>query len=128
MPIYPLDGSKFIQCLIEKKYPYEKALKINNIICLITYIVFVIYNVLNIYKNITMCLILLIEIIIIIKNQKYLIERFYLERYLYEYPYYKIENNLECNIHLLKKDTLHFFKKKNYYIHEKKLLKSYFEG
>ena len=61
------------------------------------------------------------------KNQKYIINKFYLERYLYNFPYHKIESNKTINIHLLKKNTLHFFKDNNRYLHEKGVLKTFFE-
>ena len=66
------------------------------------------------------------QFLILKKNEKYYIHRFYLERYLYQFPYSKIKNHEEQDIHKLKKETLHFFKEKNYYIPEKELLKRYF--
>ena len=58
------------------------------------------------------------------KKRKYYENKFYLERYLYEFPYTKIESHPFPDISKLKKDTLHFFWKKDRYLHEKEFLKN----
>ena len=107
--------------------PYEYSLKYSNYLSIISLIIFIIYNILSPNKNYLICSFLFFMIIITLKNQKYLINKFYLERYLYSFPYHKIENNQDLNIHLLKKNTLHFFKYHKRYIHEKSLLKQIFK-
>lgn len=126
LPIIPLDGYKIINLILDKFLPFEKSLKYSNYLSLISLFIFIIYNLLSSNKNYLICSFLIITIIINLKNQKYLIHKFYLERYLYSFPYHKIESNKTINIHLLKKNTLHFFKNNNRYIHEKGLLKQFF--
>lgn len=126
LPMTPLDGAKIMQGLCEKIWPYEKALHYTNIISIIMLFLFFLINIYWHLDNYMICSFLLITFFTILKEQKYLVKRFYLERYLRDYPYRKIENNHIQNIHLLKKETLHFFKKDGHYIHEKKVLQSFF--
>ncbi len=127
LPIYPLDGNKLVNLFLEKFLPFEKALKYTNIISLITLVIFIFFNVFGHYRNYLICSFLIVQLFLNLKNQKYFINRFYLERYLYSFPYHKIENNQSLDIHLLKKETLHFFKKQDCYLHEKQLLKQIFK-
>ncbi len=127
LPIYPLDGLKIITAILEKFFPYIKCLKLTCLISFLTYIIFLIYNIIFSYKNYLMCLFLLFQFLTLLKQQKYLRQRFLLERYLHQYPYKKINNEQVLNIELLKKNTLHFFKYKNRFFHEKALLKQYFK-
>ncbi len=128
LPVYPLDGKKILNLLLEKYLAFEKALKYTDIISIIFLIIFVIFNISTPNKNYLICIFLIFQIIIMFKNQKYIIDKFYLERYLYNFPYQKIENNEDINIHLMKKNTLHFFKYQNRYIHEKGVLKAFFKN
>ena len=66
------------------------------------------------------------QFILLKKEEKYYFKRFYLERYLKEYPYKKIENERVVDLKKLKKETLHFFWNKDKYVHEKEVLKEYF--
>ena len=127
LPIIPLDGHRILNLILDKFLPYEYSLKYSNYLSIISLIIFIIYNILSPNKNYLICSFLFFMIIITLKNQKYLINKFYLERYLYSFPYHKIENNQDLNIHLLKKNTLHFFKYHKRYIHEKSLLKQIFK-
>lgn len=127
LPIYPLDGSRFLNALFEKVFAYEKALWWTNLCCFLFYVGFCIYNVVSSTRNYAICSFLLFEFLWILKQQKYLKQKFYLERLLYQFPYQKIENHDQLNIHALKKNTLHFFKYQNRYLHEKALLKKYFQ-
>ena len=126
LPIIPLDGYKIINLILDKFLPFEKALKYSNYLSMICLVIFIIYNIISSNKNYLICSFLIVEIIINIKNQKYLIYKFYLERYLYSFPYHKIQSNQNIDIHLLKKNTLHFFKNNNRYLHEKGALKQFF--
>ncbi len=126
IPMYPLDGSKIINLLLEKRFAYIKAMKITNIISIISLIIFIGINVVMKLGNYPICLFLVFQLIWVIKKEKYLKERFFLERYLYQFPYQSIQNHSKENIYLLKKNTLHFFWINNRYNHEKAVLKKYF--
>ena len=62
------------------------------------------------------------------KKRKYYQNKFYLERYLYELPYTRIKSHNHLDLKQLKKDTLHFFWKKDRYLHEKEFLKIYYSN
>ncbi len=127
LPIYPLDGSKLLNLILEKYLPYTKAMTLTNGISFLFVLLFIIYNILTPVKNYLICSFLVIQFIIIVKNQKYLKIRFLLERYLYQFPYQKIESHKNDDLNLLKKNTLHFFQEKDYFLHEKKLLAKIFD-
>jgi hypothetical protein len=67
---------------------------------------------------------LLYKLVVDIKNYKYYRNKFLIERYLYDYPYKKIDNNTE-SINELKKEVYHYFKKNNKYISEKNAIYEY---
>ena len=127
LPIIPLDGHKIINLILDKFLPFEKSLKYSNYLSIISLIFFIFYNLISLNKNYLICLFLIFTMLINYQKQKYIISKFYLERYLYSFPYQKIESNQKIDIHLLKKNTLHFFKNNNRYIHEKKILKAIFK-
>lgn len=122
LPMYPLDGSKILNLLLEKFCSYKFAMQITNILCFIIFVIFCLYNILTPLKNYLICSFLVCEFFIVLKNQKHLLNRFYLERYLYQLPYKKIVYNKYLDIKSLKKDYFHFFKKGSKYISEKNLL------
>ena len=63
---------------------------------------------------------LLYKIIYFIKNKKYLENKFFLERYLYDIPYRKIVYLKDNNIDKMYQERFHFFD----FINEKKFLES----
>ena len=127
LPIYPLDGNKIINLILDKFLPFKTSLKYSNIFSILVLSIFLIYNISTNNKNYLICSFLLVELFMMVKNQKYLINKFYLERYLYNFPYEQIKSEKKVDIGLLKKNTLHFFKNNDYFLHEKKILKNYFE-
>ncbi len=126
LPIIPLDGSRTIHSLLEKYLSYEKSYFWYEVISICSLFLFCIGNIIFSFDNYFICGVLITQFFILKKQKKYFIQRFYLERYLREYPYKRIENNSSKNIHVLKKETLHFFKEENKFIHEKTLLQKYF--
>jgi len=128
IPIIPLDGSIIMHSLLEKHYPYEKSFLIYELISIFSLILFFLYNLYFHLDNYFICVVLITEFILLKKQKKFLINRFYLERYLRDCPYKKIENEKTKNIHVLKKETLHFFYEKERYIHEKELLKRKYQN
>lgn len=125
LPIIPLDGSNILRLILEKILPYEKSLKYIIIISILFLFIFILYNILYI-KNIFMCFILIYNLIIFRKNYYYLVNRFYLERYLHNYEYKKIINESICDYHRLKKEKKHFFYKDGKYMDEHDILKDRF--
>ena len=123
LPIYPLDGYRLLETLLGYKYPYVKTLKYATIISFVSMILFLFkqsYNLIGPF--------LIVEFILLIKSKHYLQEKFFLERYLYNFPYHKIESHQLINKNLLKRNTLHFFWYQQNYLHEKKVLKNYYNN
>ncbi len=122
LPIIPLDGSIIMHTFLEKFFSYQKAFFFYQLISFSFFILFLIYNIFYPIDNYFICIVLLIQFLIVLKNKKYLLNRFYLERMLYSFPYKKIENNFDNNISSLKKETRHFFYQNNHYLSEKEML------
>ena len=125
IPIVPLDGSKIIESILFKIYPYYKALKISEIISITAIFATIIYSLFNFNFLITIWIILLI--IENIKNHEFIKYKFYLflkERYnnYYSLPYLYIDGT---NIKNIKKDYKTIFKNNNNYILERDLIKTY---
>lgn len=126
LPIIPLDGSKLLNLLLEKKYSYYLSYKLNIIISSIFLTIFIIYNYLYNLDNYIIILFLIFKLLDSLKYYKYLYNRFLLERYLYniEYKYIKYDSN---SLKDLKKETKHYFKYKDSYLNERVFLKDKFD-
>jgi len=87
LPIFPLDGYKILNSILELFLSYKKSLIISLIINIITLISFIIY--LYIYKinNYLIIIFLLTSFIKYIKEIKYIINKFYIERIIYKIDY-----------------------------------------
>ena len=123
LPIYPLDGGRFINLLFNKMFPYFKSLTLSIYFSLIVFFI-----VLLIYKTPTYYLILfflLTKVYDEFKNRKFYYNKFLLERYLYKFNFKntKIINNVNCFF----RDKKHIIKDKNNYYKESDYLKKYFK-
>lgn len=127
LPIIPLDGSIIMHSILEYFLPYQKAYKGYLIISIISFCFFTTYHTLKSLNNYMIVTFLLFKIWDSFKKRKYYQNKFYLERYLYEIPYIKIESHNYPDLKKLKKDTLHFFWRKDRYLHEKEFLKEYYK-
>ena len=127
LPIVPLDGNVLVNCLLERYLPFKKAYFINIVISIIFVLLFLTYNYVFSFNNYVIVSFLVYKIFMAIKEFKYIHNRFLLERYLYEFPYRKIANERGNSTDILKKETLHFFKADNRYIHEKQVLSKLFD-
>ena len=121
IPIIPLDGNNILHLLLEKVFSYELSYKINTYISIIILIIFCIINYVYKLDNYFIISFLIFKLLIYIKNYKYLKNRFLLERIMFDIDYNKIDNNTK-NINSLRKEVLHYFKKNNKYINERKYI------
>jgi len=128
LPMVPLDGSIIFRSILEKIFAYEKAYKWYFIFSFITLFFFSCYNIAWNLNNYLILFFLLFQLILGLKHRKFYIQKFYLERYLKEFPYTRIKNHEEEIVSVLKKDTLHFFKKGEKYRHERELLREKFDN
>ncbi len=129
LPILPLDGSIFLHSLLEKIMSYKNALFVYQIISCIVLFSFFLFNIYMSLDNYFICVILLGHFFKYKKQEKFLLYRFYLERYLHTYPYKKIRNEPSSKtISSLRKEVLHFYfdEKNQKYLHEKAVLKNFF--
>ena len=127
LPIYPLDGGEILHLFLEKYLPYKKALTIISYFSFLFLILFVLYNIKSNLNNYIAISFLLYKTIDFTKKKKLLQHKFLLERYMHSFPYKKIEHNEEQNLNVLKKETLHFFKNGNKYLHEQEIVKRKFD-
>ena len=124
IPIYPLDGSKILNVLINKLFNY----KLSNILTIIISIINIIL-ILFIFKfNYSFILILGILINYLynyLKNIKYIYNRFLLEKYLYKTKYKnkKIINNYNK----MYRNTNHIIKNNKKYLKEEDFLSKLFD-
>lgn len=119
LPIIPLDGSVFLHAFLEKFWAYKRAFFIYEIVSVISFYLFFLYNVFLGGENYFICGVLFWQIFLVLKQFPYYLHRFYLERYLYDFPYKKIANEFTKNIDVLKKETRHFFYEKKAYVSER---------
>lgn len=126
LPIHPLDGSKILNLLLNKisnfKFSYYLTLYISYFALIIIFIIILIHKDL-------ICLIIFLPLLFQLnneyKNRYNLINKFYLERYLY-YFYFKRRKTIN-NINKMKRDYLHIFHINEKYITEKDFLRKWFD-
>lgn len=122
IPIIPLDGSKFLFALFSKFLSYKDSYIMMIIIGCVSLIAFVIYNFVYKLNDLILYVFLIYELLLVIKNYKYIMNRFYLERVLYDH-YYNGIINCEIDIDKLRIDKFYFFKDQNRFINEKDYIK-----
>ncbi len=127
LPMRPLDGGEILRLLLEKKLPFKKAQIYANVFSFFVLSCFFFLNIHYKFNNYLICSFLLFKLYDLIKNQRMLLNRFFLERFLYNFPYQKIKHENHKNLCLLKKDTWHYFKEGDKVISEKELLRRKFD-
>ncbi len=128
LPLTPLDGSIIIHSMFEYFFPYQKAYFIYLIFSVIALFGFLTFHSFKSLNNYMILIFLIQKIYEAYQKRKHYQNKFYLERYLYDLPYEKIKSHNILDIKELKKDTLHFFWKKDRFIHEKEYLKEYYSN
>lgn len=123
LPIIPLDGSKLLFSILSKYFSYRRSYLLMTITGIISLIIFIIYNFIFKLNDIILYIFLIIKIIEVIKDYKYIINKFYLERIIYDNYYDGIINNCH-NIKQMKLNKYYFFHENNKYINEKAYLKT----
>ena len=127
LPIIPLDGSVILLHILERFFSFEFSLKIYEVLSFFSLGLFAFYNYFWQIKNYFICIVLFMEFILYLKQKKYLIKRFYLERYLYDFPYKRISNEVGDDYQVLKKGTRHFFYNGKKYETERQILSKVFD-
>ena len=100
IPIYPLDGFKIFNSLLELLFSFKKSIYISFIINIISLIIFFVYLYINKINNYVIVLFMLISLINYIKESKYVMNKFYLERIIYNLDYNGLKSiNCVSNIY-----------------------------
>ena len=121
LPIIPLDGSKIIRLFLEKKFSFHLSYHLYLIISILSLIIFVIINFIYNIDNYFIIMFLIFELVINIKDYKYIKNRFLLERCLYDISYKKIDNNTK-KINNIRKEVYHYFKINDKYRNEREVI------
>ena len=127
IPIYPLDGYKIVNALINKKLCFRISFFISNLISVILIIISLIIIILfNInYSMFIIMIILLIKNYQEIKNYAFLFNKFLLERYTYHLTFKKIKYIKK--IKNMYKDKRHLIKIGNKWYTEREILQKRFD-
>lgn len=124
VPMIPLDGSKLLFSICSYFLSFKKSYFIMCISSFISLILFVIYNMVFKMNDLILYLFLGFMLIKTIKEFKYVLNKFYLERLIYDNYYNGII--YDANIDDMRLDKLYYFKNDNNVISEKKYLHNSF--
>ena len=106
LPIYPLDGFKILNSILELFINFKFSIQISLIINIISLILFFCYLYYNNINNYIIIIFMIFSLLKYIKNIKYIINKFYIERSIYNIKY----NGLKSidNIDKLYKNNLNY--------------------
>lgn len=122
LPIIPLDGSKLLLAILCKYVSFKKSYKIMIIVSVISLILFFLFNIVYKLNDVVIYVFLIFKLLEIIREFKYVMNRFYLERVMYNNYYNEIIND-EDDISKLRIDKYYFFRENNGYVNEKDYIK-----
>lgn len=122
IPIIPLDGSKFIFSIFNKFLSYKDSYIMMIVLGFFSLIFFITYNFIYKLNDIVLYVFLVWELIVVIKEYKYVMNKFYLERILYNHYYNEIISD-EDSLDKIRIDKFYFFKENNKFINEKDFIK-----
>ena len=118
IPIIPLDGSKLLLAILSKFIAYKKSYHLMIIIGIISLILYIGFNLIYKVNDLILYIYLGMKIYEVIKEEKQVINKFYLERILYDNYYNKIINNID-DIDKMRLDKYYYFKNKKRFINER---------
>lgn len=125
LPIIPLDGSKIYFGFLTKYFSFKYSYYLMLILNFLFLIIFCFYNLIFKINDVVLISFLVFEYLKEIKNFKYIINKFYLERVLSSHYYNAIINNCS-NINSFKLDKYYYIKENNKYVNEKEYLLSHY--
>lgn len=124
MPIYPLDGSKLLNIILNKITSFKKS----QLLTIYLSFLFIIFIVLKTDFNLVLLIALSFTLVKVIEEymkRHQIFNRFLLERYMKNYDF---KNEIIIgSINDMKRDYRHLFKEKNSYITEREKLKKRFD-
>lgn len=125
IPIIPLDGSKVINILLNKIFPFKKSHLLTIYISYITILLLIVFSL----KNINLLLMIFLLLTLLIKEHKrhkLLFNMFLVERYIKNINFKKNNFINRLELKYIKKYCNNIFINDNKYIAEKELLLKYF--
>lgn len=127
MPIYPLDGSKILNCIFNKITNLKKSFYITIYLSLIFVSIFLL---IIFFKHLSfgwilILLFLVIKVIDELKNFNLIFNKFLWERYNYKF-HFKREKLIK-SVNQMKKDYQHIFKQNNLLLNEEEILRKRFD-
>lgn len=124
LPIYPLDGGRILNIILNKIFPYKKSFKlVIKISYVVTVIIFIIQSRITIYI-IIMSLYLLVIIHKEENKMDFIYNKFLLERIIHKFKFKSIKYiNNKDNFY---KDKYHYIKDRDILYREEDYLKKYF--
>lgn len=124
IPMIPLDGSKLLFSFCTCFLSFRKSYFIMCIASFISLLLFVIYNMVFKMNDIILYLFLGFMLIKTIREFKFIMNKFYLERVLYTHYFNGIVYDADIND--IKIDKLYYFNKDGNVINEKKFIQDYY--
>ncbi len=128
LPIYPLDGGKLLNIIINYFVSFRKSFRLT---ILISYMCIVVISYFFIFKNINVSLSLFLIVILIIckltnelKKERFYFNKFLLERHLNDYKFPKIK--VISDLQYMSRDYKHVIFRKGKTRSEKEELSNYF--
>ena len=125
LPIYPLDGGKLLNLLLNRFIPYKLSLNIINIISYLIIISIFIFT----KKNTNIIIMIIILLFLVIKERrkiKYIYNKFLLERYLNNYKFKS--SKIITNNNNFYRSKRHLINKNNKYYLEKEYLEKLYNN
>lgn len=122
IPLIPLDGSKLLFSIFSKFFSFKRSYILMITSGFIALIIFITYNFIYKLNDLILYIFLVYKLYEVIKEFKFTMNKFYLERIMYDHYYNKIIND-ENNLEKIRIDKYYYFKENNKYINEKKYIK-----
>ena len=126
LPIYPLDGSKILNLLLNKLISFKRSHMMIIMISILTMFVLILGSDFNLILALIL-MFLFMRVITEIKNHESLFNRFLLERYLKKYRFKKVKKIKSLNLSKMKRDYRHLFYDGFKYVSEGEMLKKRFD-
>lgn len=124
LPIYPLDGSKLLNIILNKFTSFKRSHFITLYVSFLT----IFFVIVKFRFDLILTFIfsfLLYRVVYEVNNHEYTFNKFLLERYMNRY-YFKKEKTIN-NLNKMKRDYRHVIKYKNRYVTEREYLKKRFD-
>lgn len=125
LPIIPLDGSKILNILFNKIFPFKKSHLLTIYISYIVVLILLIFSI----KNLNLLLMIFLLLTLIIKEYKrhqLIFNAFLIERYIKDVNFKKINFIRKLEVKYIKKYAKNIFIKNNRYVDEKEVLANKF--